>query len=294
MSAAVGSSSLLIGVPTSIGAALLLSSGTILQALEARLVEQHHGLKMSMFARLFKRRRWVIGTVIGYLAFPLQLVALAHAPLIVVQPLHACGLLLLLAAGVRLLSERVHRPEVIGAIAIAAGIAVISWGAPRGADQPTSQIAFAMVALGLLALALAPYAIPAQRGRKALTLSAAIGFAAANMAVKGISDRLAVHDYPAAVGYLVLAAVGSLVGVLSQMTAFQRHRAVEVVQLTFSIPTFLPALLGLALLRERWVTAPAGGLPFALGIVVLLIGTAVVSRSSPVARLSKEAGMVEP
>jgi len=294
VSVAAGSSGLLIGVPTSIGAALLLSSGTVLQALEARMVEHHHGLKMSMLGRLFKRRRWVIGTVIGYLAFPLQLVALAHAPLVVVQPLHACGLLLLLAAGVRMLSERVHRPEALGALAIAAGIAVVSWGAPRGTDRPTSQVAFAMVAVGLLAIALAPYAIPAQRGRKALTLSAAIGFAAANLAVKGISDRIAVHDYATAVGYLALAAAGSLVGVLSQMTAFQRHRAVGVVQLTFSIPTFLPALLGLAVLREQWATAPDGGLPFALGIVALLFGTAVVSRSAPVARISKEAGMVEP
>jgi drug/metabolite transporter (DMT)-like permease len=266
----------------------------VLQALEARAIEHHHGLKMSMFARLFKRRRWVVGTVIGYLAFPLQLVALAHAPLIVVQPLHACGLLLLLAAGVRILSERVHRPEVAGAGAIAVGIAVVSWGSPRGTDVPTSQIAFAMVALGLLVVALAPYAIRAQRGRKALTLSAAIGFAAANLAVKGVSDGIARHHWLFALAYLALAGLGSLVGVLSQMTAFQRHRAVGVVQLTFSIPTFLPALLGLLVLRERWASAPDGGLPFALGIVALIAGTAVVSRSSPVARLSKEAGIVEP
>jgi len=288
------SSQLAIGVPASIGAAMLLSGGTVLQALEARLVEHHHGLKPSMFGRLLVRRRWVLGTIIGYLAFPLQLLALAHAPLVVVQPLHACGLLLLLAAGVRLLSEHVHVPEALGAAAIAAGIAVISWAAPRGTDKPVNQVVFAVVAIGLLAVALIPYLVRRQRGRKALTLSAAIAFAAANMATKGISDRIAAHDYAIAFAYLVLAGAGSAIGVLSQMTAFQRHRAVEVVQLTFSIPTFLPALLGLAVLHERWATAVDGGFPFGVGIAVLIIATAVVSRSSPVARLSKEAGMVEP
>jgi drug/metabolite transporter (DMT)-like permease len=289
-----GAGQLMIGVGASLGAALLLSGGTVLQALEARLIEHRHGLKMSMLGRLARRRRWVIGTVIGYLAFPLQLLALAHAPLIVVQPLHACGLLLLLIAGVRLLSERVQLPEAAGAGAIACGIALVSWASPRGTDQPTSSLGFAALTVGLLAVALVPYLIPRQRGRKVLTLSAALGFAGANMAVKGISDRLAAHDYPIAVAYLALGAIGSGIGVLSQMTAFQRHRAVEVVQLTFSIPTFLPALLGLVVLRERWATAPGGGLPFALGMVVLLAGTASVSRSSPVARLSKQAGLVEP
>lgn len=288
------SGQLMIGVGASLGAALLLSAGTVLQALEARLVEHHHGLKMSMLGRLARRRRWVIGTVIGYLAFPLQLLALAHAPLIVVQPLHACGLLLLLIAGVRLLSEHVHFPEAAGACAIACGIALVSWASPRGPDRPDSSLELVALTVGLLVVSMAPYLIARQRGRRAVTLSAALGFAAANMAVKGISDRLAAHDYPVAVAYLALAAIGSGIGVLSQMTAFQRHRAVEVVQLTFSIPTFLPALLGLAVLRERWGTAPASGVPFAFGMVVLLAGTAAVSRSSPVARLSQEAGLVEP
>lgn len=49
------------------------------------------------------------------------------------------------------------------------------------------------------------------------------------------------------------------------MTAFQRHRAVDVVPITFSIPVFLPAVLGLLVLREQWGTAVAGGLRFAVG-----------------------------
>lgn len=73
------------------------------------------------------------------------------------------------------------------------------------------------------------------------------------------------------------------------MTAFQRHRAIDVVPLTFSIPTFLPALLGLAMLRVNFAAAAAGGSVFAAGGARLVIGTVTVSRSAPVASVEEHA-----
>lgn len=280
-------SSVLVGVSASAAAALLLSSGTIIQALDARLVEHHHGMRISMLRRLLSRRRWVLGTVIGYLAFPFQLVALAHAPLIIVQPVQACGLLLLLAAGARLFREHVRPVDLTAVVVVAAGLVLVTWGAPAGQDPPVSEAALAGAAGALLLVALIPYFVARSRGRRALILSASIGFAAANMAVKGISHDIAVHHLAIAVAYLAAAAVGSTIGVLSQMTAFQRHRAVDVVPLTFSIPIFLPALLGLLVLRENFATAASGGFVFALGGGLLLIGTLALSRSTPVSSVSE-------
>jgi drug/metabolite transporter (DMT)-like permease len=282
-------SSLEIGVAASAGAALLLSTGTIIQALDARQVDSAHGLRISLLGRLVRRRRWVAGTVVGYLAFPLQLIALAHAPLVIVQPLHACGLLLLLAAGARLLKERVHVLELAGALAIVAGMAIVTWGAPAGADPAVSQAALAGAVAGLVLLAFAPYAIGVHCGKVPLIFAAAVGFAGANMAVKGVSDGISAHEYLVAGGYLTAAAVGSSVGVMNQMTAFQRHRAAEVVPITFAIPTFLPALVGLAVLQQHWGTATLDGVPFALGAALLLLGTAAVARSAPVTRVARQA-----
>lgn len=282
-------SGILIGVGASAAAALLFSTGTIVQACDARLVEHHHGMRISMLGDLLSRRRWVLGTVIGYLAFPLQLVALAHASLLIVQPVYACGLLLLLPAGARLFREHVRLVDLAGVVAIAAGLVLVTWGGPTGSDPPISEAALAGTAGGLLLVALLPYFFRERCGKLPVILSAAIGFAATNLAVKGISYDITIHDYAIGVAYLAAAGLGSTIAVLSQMTAFQRHRAVDVVPLTFSIPTFLPALLGLGVLRENFATAAAGGAVFAIGGALLVIGTIAVSHSAPVASVQEHA-----
>lgn len=193
--------SLPIGLGAAGVAGLLLSTGTLLQALDARQVPHRHGLRLSLIGRLLRRPRWVAGTIIGFVAFPFQLIALAHAPLVIVQPISAAGLLL----------------------------------------------------------------------------------------VKGFSDAIARHSRAVAGGYLAAAAVSTSVSILSQMTAFQRHRAIEVLPLTYAIPIFLPAALGLFLLREHWSTAAYGGGAFAMGAVLLVVGTGAVARSRSVVDISERA-----
>jgi|SRR5579884_2460539 len=271
-----------IGLGAALAAALLISGGLVLQAVDARHVSHRHGLRLSLLTRLLQRPWWLAGTAIGYLAFPFQLVALAHAPLIVVQPVHACGLLLVLAAGVRFLRERVGLAEMIGVAAIVAGLGLVAWGAPSGQDPTTSNAALFGATGSLLLLAFLPYLLGSRCGRLTLIFAAGIGFAGANMAVKGFSDQLGAHHYLVAATYLAAAAVGSIVSILSQMTAFQRHRAVEVVPVTFAIPIFLPVVLGMLVLHEHWGTAALAGAPFALGATLLLVGTAAVTRTAAV------------
>lgn len=278
----MGGSSIGLGVGSSAVAAVLLSVGTIVQAHDARLVDRSHGMRLSLLARLLSRRRWVLGTAVGYLAFPFQLLALAYAPLVIVQPVHAIGLILLLIAGVRLFREHFHLADVLGAIAIVIGLSLMTSGAPTGPNPPTSEAALGGTTGALLLVAVVPYFFRERTGKHVLIVSAAVGFAATNLAVKGISYDLATHNYVIGVSYLVAAAVGSTVGVLSQMTAFQRHRAVDVAPITFSLPTFLPVALGLVILRERWSTAAAGGLLFAIGGAFVLIGALAVARSPAV------------
>jgi drug/metabolite transporter (DMT)-like permease len=271
-----------IGLTAAFAAALLISGGLVLQAVDARQVSERHGLRLSLLTRLLQRPWWLAGTAIGYLAFPFQLLALSHAPLIVVQPVHAFGLLLVLAAGVRFLRERVGPAEMIGVAAIVAGLGLVAWGAPSGRDPAISNAALFGATGSMVLLAFLPYLLGSRCGRLTLIFTAGIGFAGANMAVKGFSDQLGAHHYLVAATYLAAAAVGSIVSVLSQMTAFQRHRAVEVVPVTFAVPIFLPVLLGIVVLHERWATAALSGAPFAIGATLLLIGTAAVTRTAAV------------
>lgn len=283
-------SSILLGVIASIGAALLLSSGTILQALASRRLPGSDGeVELSLLTRLARRPLWLAGTVVGYLAFPLQLLALKHAPLVLVQPVHACGILLVLIAGARLLGERIGLADALGAVTIVGGLGLIAWGSPTGLDPAVSKVALFGTCGGLIAAALVPYVLKERCGRLTLMVCAGLGFTAANMAVKGISAHMGMGGLGLAGGYLALAAIGSTIGVMNQMAAFQRHRAVEVVPITFAVPTFLPAVLAFAVLREHWATAALSGAPFAIGGVLLLVGTSAVARAGPVTRLVRHA-----
>lgn len=286
--------SIALGVAAALGATVLVSSGLVLQALDARGIERHHGLRLSLLGRLLRQRRWLAGTAIIYLAFPLQLLALAHAPLVVVAPVHAGGLLLVLAAGVRLLRERIGRFELLGVLAIVAGIAILAWGAPAGRDHEISQSLYAGVTAGLLALLFVPFVRRARCGRLVLLVCTGIGFAAVNVAVKGFSDHLASQHYAAAAGYLGAAAVASTAGLMAQASAFQRHPAVEVVPVIYAITNFLPVVLGLAILQEHWSGAALAGIPFAVGGLVLLAGTAAVARARPVVAMVRRATAVPP
>jgi drug/metabolite transporter (DMT)-like permease len=279
----------LIGIGASLMAALLLSSGTVLQAIDSRRVSSEHCLQLSLLGRLLRRPMWLLGTVIGYLAFPFELLALHHAPLVLVQPVHALGLLVVLAAGVRFMRERVSAVELAGVAAIIVGLGMVAWGSPVGADTEISDAALAGMSIALTLVSFTPFVIGRRCGRSVLILSAALGFAGANLAVKGFSDHLGTHGYLIALGYLAIAAVGSIVGVLNQMSAFQRHRAVEVVPITFAIPTFLPAVLGLLVLHEHWATAAMAGAPFAAGGFLLAMGTATLGRAGAVTSIASAA-----
>jgi drug/metabolite transporter (DMT)-like permease len=285
----MGDGSIVVGLAAAIAAALLLSLGLILQALESREIDASHGLRLSLVGRLVRRPRWIAGTAFGYLAFPFQVAALTSAPLVVVQPVHACGLLLVLALGAKVMHEPVGTFELAGVAGIVAGIGMVAWGAPPGGDPAVSQAALAGATGALVVPSFAPFVLGPRCGRLTLMVCAGLGFAGANMAVKGFTAHLALHHYLVAAGYLAFAGVGSISGTLSQMTAFQRHRASEVVPVTFVVPIFLPVVLAIFVLREHWASAAFSGAPFAAGGFLLLLGTYALARAKPVVDVAQRA-----
>ena len=102
---------LLLGIAAAVGASTLYSLGIALQALDAKESSHDEHLHPSLVMSLVRRSRWLAGTGMSILGFPLQLVALMLAPLVVVQPALAAGLLVLLFFGERMLGERAGRYE---------------------------------------------------------------------------------------------------------------------------------------------------------------------------------------
>jgi drug/metabolite transporter (DMT)-like permease len=276
-----------LGLAAALAASVFFNVGVALQALDAREEPPEQGMRLSLLGRLLRRPRWLLGFVLGALGFPLEVLAFAKAPFVVVQPALAAGLILLLVLGVRILGERVGRIEVVGVGAIIVGMALVAWGAPDHTEAHRGVAAIVSVVGALSILALVPFALRGSRfdGAAIAILGSALGFAASNVATKLMSDEFNADRKLAAFVWLLVAFVTGIAAIVTEMTALQRAKATVVVPVSFAIQTFLPIVLEPLFLRERWATVDYYGAPLMSGMVLLLAGTLAVARTRAVTEL---------
>ena len=102
---------LVLGIGAAVGASTLYSLGIALQAMDAKQAPHEEHLRLALAWGLIRRARWQLGTALSILGWPLQVVALLLAPLVVVQPTLAVGLLVLVFLAQRMLGEHAGRYE---------------------------------------------------------------------------------------------------------------------------------------------------------------------------------------
>src|SRR3954454_13968437 len=127
-------------------AAVLFAVGAVLQHEAAALSRTPGGLSLRM---LVKRRRWMLGQAATMLGTGTQVAALAVAPVAVVQPMLAVGLVV--ALGLRALRTRLAplRVELVGAALTTGGLAVFLVAAQpaKGIHQPPPSTIAVIVAV---------------------------------------------------------------------------------------------------------------------------------------------------
>ena len=137
------------GVASAAAAAACFDGGLTLQALDAREAPVEHGLQPKLLARLVRRRRWVAGTALAIAGWPFHLLALGLAPLSLVQPTLALGLVLLFYLGHHMLGERVGGMEMMAVAGVVGAVAVLAWAAP---PETTHHAGSAHLLLGMIPL----------------------------------------------------------------------------------------------------------------------------------------------
>jgi drug/metabolite transporter (DMT)-like permease len=286
---------------------LLYNASIALQALQARRVPGEHSLRLSLIGRLVRNRRWLGATALGLVGWPLEIVALLLAPLTVVQPCLASGLILLLWLGVTRLDEAPGVREGVSVAAIVIGVSGIAWAAP---ERTTDHAGTAGVALALLLVAiptLAPYAVrllffPHEAGEKAAaagvgalaglaTVAAGCGYAWTAIASKLLTDELAAGTLLVAVLWLASAAASEGLALLSEMSALQRRPATRVAPTMFAVQIVVPVLLAPLIFGEKWGDTPLGGAALLASIAVALGGTVLLAGSKSVAAVIESANL---
>jgi hypothetical protein len=273
---------LVLGIGAAVGASTLYSLGIALQAVDARQAPHDEHLRPALVWGLLRRARWLAGTGLSILGWPLQIVALMLAPLVVVQPALAAGLLVLLFVSERMLGESAGRYEYLAMAAIVIGVVGSGLTAPPRSSSHTSEdLTITLVLVGLGVASLLPYLLRALHRSPAIVtmLGAGLAFAWSGVATKLASDDLAQGHLLAAAAWGLSTAAASGVGVLSEMSALQSRPAIQVAPVVFVTQTIIPVVLAPLLLGESFSATPLGGIPLSASLLVLVGGAAMLARS---------------
>jgi drug/metabolite transporter (DMT)-like permease len=282
---------LALGIICAIGASALYNTSIALQALEARDVGHEHALRASLIGRLIRNPRWLVATLIGLLGWPLEIAALLLAPLTVVQPCLASGLVLLLWLGVTRLGERPGRREYGAVAAIVVGVAGIAWAAPERTTSNAGTVPIA-IALALVAIPIvAPYAVRNRAGAAGTlaVVAAGFGYAWTAIASKLLTDELAAGSLLVAVIWLATAAASEGLALLSEMSALGQRPATRVAPVMFAVQVVVPVILAPLIFGESWSTTPGGGAALVVAMLLVLVGVVSLAGSKAVGAVIESA-----
>jgi drug/metabolite transporter (DMT)-like permease len=268
-------------------AAACYETGYALQAMEARTSPGEQALRFSLFRTLARRPRWVLAVGLTIAGWPLQLWALSLAPITVVQPTLALGLLLLLVLGVTMLHEHVGRREWVAVVLVIAGVSTIALAAPPESHSYDTGAGL-IVALAVLGFfTTIPWLVPSVRKRGAflLVLAAGAADAWAAFASKLITDELHVGRPLAALAWALGAGAAVGLGFLCETTALQRRPATKVAPVILVMQIVIPVVLAPIVGGEKWADTPLHGGVIGIGLVLVSVGAALLTGSKVVTDL---------
>jgi drug/metabolite transporter (DMT)-like permease len=279
------------GIVVALAAAVANAIALVLQAAEDRRSPLSEGGRLALLLDLAHRPRWLAGTALMVVAWPLQVFALALAPITVVQPLLSTTQLVLLGVARIRLREQVGWFEALGALAIVGGVAVVVWAAPRHTVKHLGPGRLAAPLLVVGGLAVAAYVFGRLRPRMALSLviGAGLAYAWVDFVNKLLAGALSGgHLGFAALWLVAILGLGAL-AFLEETTALQRRPAVTVAPVIGAIHDPLPVLMALWSGVAVWGPAAHRVAPLIGGLAVIAAGAAILGRSKAVAKISGSA-----
>jgi drug/metabolite transporter (DMT)-like permease len=276
------------GIVVALAASVANAFAIVLQAGEDRRSPLSKGGRASLLLLLAHRRRWLAGTALMVVAWPLQILALALAPITVVQPLLSTTQLVLLAVARVKLRERVGVLETCGALAIVCGVAAVVWAAPRHTvhDPEALRVAEPLLVVGVGALLAYGLGRALPRVPLALVLGSGLAYSWVDFVNKLLADDLSNGHWPYAALWLVATIAFGALAFLEETTALQRRPAVTVAPVIGAVHDPLPVLMALWAGVEVWGSAPHRIGALAAGLAVIAAGAAMLGRSRAVARIS--------
>ena len=265
VAARVATGRLLAGLLLAVVSAALINLGFLLQHRGLR-GDQPPGSRDRLRAALHNRT-WLGGQAIGWFGFAAQMVAVAIAPLSLVQAFAAGGLAVSVPLAAGVFGHSITRAQRLAVLAMALGLAILPLGFSPARDHVhVDTLAPATAVAVILALALSRLG-----GAWAKAMAAGMLYGVADAAVKGISVGLRIHGSGALVaGWAALAAAATFGGFLAFQAALQSEGAVSSISLMTAVSAITGMSCGLLAFGESLGTDPLTVTAHLLAIAVVL------------------------
>jgi predicted secreted protein len=260
--------------------------GLVLALTSAALINigfllQHRGLRRTagggilvQLRRALRDRVWLSGQAIGWIGFAAQIVAVAIAPLALVQAFAAGGLALSVPVAAWLFHHRITRTQAMTVLVMAAALAVLPVGFSTARDHLDSGSLVVVTAAGALA-AVVIARVPTVWAR---ALAAGIFYGLADAAIKAVSLRWSADGLGAvASGWTLVAAAGTFAGFLAFQSSLRGDRPVAAISLMNGLAALAALVCGLAAFGESLGLGPAAATAHLVAIAVVLAGVPVLA-----------------
>lgn len=277
---------LALALVITIASACLLNWGYLVEHGAASLLPPLSVKRPLAAARLLlASRRWLLGFWAEVGGWSLYVLALALAPLALVQAASAGGIGVLAFLVSRLGSARLHRRERLGVAIAVTGLALLGLSLGGGAEHGSSGDWVAVLAWVGGSFVVAALAVrPGDRvlgGGTRYGIAAGILFAAGDVATKSVVEgggRIALAP-------LMLSAYG--IGTLVLQMGFQRGSALTTAGLATLLTNAVPIAAGMSIYHEP-LPGGAAGAARILAFACVVVGAVVLSRdghavSAPIA-----------
>jgi drug/metabolite transporter (DMT)-like permease len=278
------------GALAAAAAAVLYNVGLVFQAFDARDAPADHALRLSLLGGLLRRPRWLLGTALTVVAWALEVVAMRFAPLTVVTPMLALGLVVLLVVGAHSLGEHVGGREYAAVAAIVCGVLAIALSArPRETLTASTGVVIAAMTI-VAAIAILPHVVRAMHRRPWLpALSAGLLFSLSVFATKLAADELEQGVLIAAAAWALTVLTTDIAGLTFEMSALQNYPATRTAPIVFVTQITVPIVLAAALSGANLPGAAGARSATVAGFALVLAGAVLLASSTFVA-VATEAG----
>jgi drug/metabolite transporter (DMT)-like permease len=278
----MGTSTAYAAVVAALLAALCYAVGAALEQKEASATATRRVVHPGLLWQVLRRPIWLAGFAVMGVGEVLHVLALAWAPLAVVQPIGVTTVLFALPIGAVLAHRRPSLRELAAAVVTVAGLAALLTGMKVSAAEPVlsgPDLAMLAPAVGGALAVLTLAALRASGALRTLLLGCGSGvaFGATAALVRLLAHRVELHGVSGLVGWASpVIAVTAVAGLLLEQGAYKSgHLGVAVVGYTVTDPLVAVALGALVLHQPAraghplWAAAEA--LVVVTGIVLLLV-----------------------